>query len=139
MCWYHPRGLAMPVIEVPNSPVRPVPHPGGRAPPMRFKVKRPAYKCNSSVQEVTVEAEYQKYVSGGLSLSKTNILKFWEVRLMLLELGWRNDSHPNRPIRLSSLHYFQLQWTISRYKPHPFLANRFSHQQRRQTLQNETG
>jgi len=36
---------------------------------------------------------------------------------MLLELGWRNDSHPNRPIRLSSLHYFQLQWTISWYKP----------------------
>ena len=130
---YCPRGSAMPVIEVPNSPVFPVSHPGGRAPPMRFKVKCPAYKCNSLVQEVTVEAEYQKYVSGGLSSSKTDILKFWEVRLILLELGWRNNSHPNKPIRLSSLHYFQLQWTISRYKPHLFLANGFSYQQRRQT------
>ena len=133
---YRPQGSAMPVVEVPNSPV---PCPGGRAPPTRFKVKRPTYERNSSAQEVTVEAEYQKYVSGGLSSSKTDILKFWEVRHILLELGRRNDSLPNRPIRPSSLHYFQLPWTTSRYKPRPFLVNGSSRQQRRQTPRNATG
>jgi len=131
MCQYCPWGSAMPIIEVSNFPVYPVPHPGGQASPTQFKVKHPTYEYNSSVQEVTVKAEYQKYVSGGLSSSKTDILKFWKVRLMLLELGWHNNSQPNRPIRPSSLHCFQLQWTISQYKPCMFLANRFSYQQRR--------
>jgi hypothetical protein len=85
---YRRRNSSTPVVEVSNNsnpPVQPVPHPGGRAPPTRFKVERSAYESKSSLQEFTVEAEYRKYASGDLSSNKTDILKFWEVRPMLLD------------------------------------------------------
>jgi hypothetical protein len=82
---YRRQNLSAPVIEVSNSPVHPVPRPGGKAPPTRFKVERSAYESKSSLQEFTVEAEYRKYASGDLSSNQTDILKFWEVRFMLLD------------------------------------------------------
>ena len=75
-----------PVLEVSNSPVHPVPHPGGRAPPTRFKVEHSAYKSKSSLQAFTAKAEYRKYALGDLSSDKVDILKFWEVRLMFLDI-----------------------------------------------------
>ena len=82
---YRRQNSSAPVIEVSNSPVHPVPRPGGKAPPTRFKVARSAYENKSSRQEFTVEAEYRKYASGDLSSDKTDILKFWEVRSILLD------------------------------------------------------
>ena len=83
---YHRQNSSTPVLKVSNSPVHPVPHPGGRAPPTRFKVERSAYESKTLLQEFTVEAEYRKYASGDLSFDKTDILRFWEVRLMFLDI-----------------------------------------------------
>jgi hypothetical protein len=38
------------------------------------------------LQAFTAEAEYWKYASGDLSSDKVDILKFWEVRLMFLDI-----------------------------------------------------
>jgi len=51
---------------------------------MGFKVEHSTYERKSLLQESMVEAEYRKYASGDLSSHKTDILKFWEVRLMFL-------------------------------------------------------
>ena len=134
---YRCQGSFRPVTEVSNSPVHPVPRPGGRAPPTRFKVERPAYKSVSSDQEFTIEAEYRKYVLGDLSSLQTDSLKFWEVRFHVV--GWRNDSHPNRLIRPSSLHYLPSRWIIFRFRPRQYPVSVCFRQQRRQTLRSETG
>lgn len=81
---YRHRGLSMPVTEMSNSPVHPVPCPRDEAPPTRFKVKRSAYERKTSVQEFTVEVEYRKYALDNLS-HNTDTLKYWEVRFMLLD------------------------------------------------------
>ena len=82
---YHCRDPSLPSIEVPKSPARPVQCSGHQAPPTRFQVNFSTYESGPSLQESTVEAEYRKYVSGSLSSYKTDILKFWEVRFMLLD------------------------------------------------------
>jgi len=93
------------LVNVSNSPVNPVPHPGGRAPPppTRYKVKCSAYETKSLLQEFTVEVEYRKYASGKLCSLQTDILKFWEVSEVHV-IVWRNDSHPNRLIKPSTQH-----------------------------------
>jgi hypothetical protein len=60
--------------------------PGARVKPcpMRFKVKCSVYEKEPS-QSFTVEAEYWKYVSGDNSSKETDILRFWEVRLLYFQ------------------------------------------------------
>jgi hypothetical protein len=65
----------------PNPPVKPASVTRSEAPPTRFKVERSVYEKRPS-QTFTVEAEYRKYVAGESS-SETNILQFWEVRLVI--------------------------------------------------------
>src|SRR6266850_4422726 len=81
---YRHQNSSTPIFEVSDSPAPPIPHFGGQAPPTQFKVEHSAPERKSSLQESMVEAEYQKYASGDLSSHKTDILKFWEVRLMFL-------------------------------------------------------
>ncbi len=72
----------LPATEVSNPLVS---RSEGRAPPTRFKVQRSAYANKSSLQEFTVDAEFQKYASGDLTLHQSSILKFWEVRHTFLD------------------------------------------------------
>lgn len=81
---YRRQNPSLRIIDKPKS-THPVPCPGRQAPPTRFQVKQSAYKSKSSLQDSTVDAEYQKYKLGALSSDKSDILKFWEVRLMLLD------------------------------------------------------
>jgi len=49
---------------------------------MRFKVQNSIYEKKASPQVSTVESEFRKYVLGLLSSEETNILQFWEVRIL---------------------------------------------------------
>lgn len=87
MTKYRRQDSSLPAAGIPNAPTSPVPFPEAEAPlpPTRFKVRRPIYRGQSSSQAFTVDEEYKKYTLGNLSSSKTDILKFWEVRLVLLD------------------------------------------------------
>ena len=68
-----------------NSPVKPSPAIRSSRVPTRFKVRSSVYEKPSQV--FTVEAEYRKYVSGILCSDGTDILWFWEVRILYFEGG----------------------------------------------------
>jgi hypothetical protein len=53
--------------------------------PTRFQLKGSVYERDSPPQVFTVDVEYRKYALGELSSSKMDILRFWEVRCMLLD------------------------------------------------------
>lgn len=90
---YRRRNLSLTDIGTPKSPADPVPRPEGQAPPTRFKFERPTYRSQPSHQPSTVEAEYNKYTTHDLSSPATDIVKFWEVRFMLLDGAM---THPDR-------------------------------------------
>ena len=81
---YRRRGISIPAVKASKSRVHPVPDPEDEDPPSRFIIKHSAYARKTSVQEFTVETEYRKYVSGNLT-EDTDILKYWEVRFILLD------------------------------------------------------
>ena len=70
----------LPATQVPDPLIT---HSGGRAPPAQFVLQH-SYTNRHSHQDFTVDAEFHKYVSGDLISHQSNILKFWEVRPMLL-------------------------------------------------------
>jgi hypothetical protein len=47
------------------------------------------------------DAEHRKYVSGDLSSNQTDVLRVWEVRLMLFD-GTMTHTHTDRPTKPSS-------------------------------------
>lgn len=49
----------------------------------RFQVRDSVYKTRSTCDTGSVDAEFQKYVSGSTTSEDTNILQFWEVRRFL--------------------------------------------------------
>jgi len=61
---------------------QPVPVASGQPSSMRFKVQNSIYEKKASPQVSTVESEFRKYVLGLLSSEETNILQFWEVRIL---------------------------------------------------------
>ena len=81
---YHCQGISIPTIKVSKSLVHPVPDPEDEDPPSRFVVKHSTYARKTPVHEYIVKTEYQKYVSGNLT-EETDILKYWEVRFILLD------------------------------------------------------
>lgn len=107
--------------------------------PTRFKVHDSVYKKKTTRHggnASSVEAEYQKYVSGS-TFEETNILQFWEVRH---SYAFGSTTHSLcRLIRWNSRRCFQWRWIISRSRRRPFLVSAYSHQQRTQTPRSETG
>lgn len=81
------RGQNLTVTDAPsNSPVKPSPVIRSSRVPTRFKVQSSVYEKKPS-QAFTVEAEYRKYVSGVTCSERTDILWFWEVRILYFEGG----------------------------------------------------
>ena len=72
----------LPITEV-SDPL--ITRSGGWAPPARFVLQH-SHANKHSLQDFTIDAEFRKYASGDLISHQSNILKFWEVRLMLLSL-----------------------------------------------------
>jgi hypothetical protein len=66
---------------IPNPPDEPAPSTRVKSCPTRFKVECSVYKKRPS-HLFTVEAKYRKYVSADISSEETDILWFWEVRLI---------------------------------------------------------
>jgi hypothetical protein len=71
-------------MAIPNPSDKPTPGARVKLHPMWFKVECSVYKKEPS-QSFTVEAKYQKYVSGDNSSKETDILWFWEVRLLYFQ------------------------------------------------------
>ena len=115
---------------------QPVPVASGQPSSTQFKVQNSIYKKKASPQVSTVESEFRKYVSGPLSSEETNILQFWEVRILWLTSIMTHSQ--NRPIGPNFWHCLWSQWTISQSRQHPYLMSECSHQWRRQTPQNKT-
>jgi hypothetical protein len=61
-------------------PPRPAPVSGLKQVPTQFKVQDSVYSKKSTHNEFSVDAEFQKYISGSISSEETSILRFWEVR-----------------------------------------------------------
>jgi hypothetical protein len=84
---YRSRQSSIAAVETSKPLLEPVPLERGQAPPTRFQVNRPARNSQPSLQEFTVEAEYRIYTAGYPTSPQTNIMKFWEVRSMSLQLA----------------------------------------------------
>jgi hypothetical protein len=86
---YHARAptLATTVSDSLLQPAGPTPTAKSRPPPTRFRVRGSVFEKTRTRQASTVEAEYQKYVSGSTAshwndTSETDILRFWEVSIL---------------------------------------------------------
>src|SRR6266581_2241626 len=125
----------MATMAVPEAPVQPTPVAGAKSCPTRFRIEHSAFEKKSSPQLLGIDAEFYKYTSS-MTSSDTDILLFWEVRLILLN---GTITHLlNRLIRKSFPLYLRLPWTTSLSRQHLCLANVCSHQRRRLTLPNKT-
>ena len=63
-----------------DPPAQPAPVSGAKPAPMRFKVQDSVYNKKSTHDELSVEVEFKRYVSGSTTSEETGILRFWEVR-----------------------------------------------------------
>ena len=66
-----------------DSPLRDDPVSPLKIAPTRFKVQDSVYRKRSTRNTFSVDAEFQKYISGSISSEETNILRFWEVMTFL--------------------------------------------------------
>lgn len=77
-----------PVPEnAPSHPVPPAPVQG--PPPLRFSIPCVILHIEATARASIVEAEFEKYTSS-LSIEGTNILWFWEVSLVIIELCYNS-------------------------------------------------
>lgn len=76
---YRDKKSSMSKVATPDPPPLPAPVSGLKPVPTRFKVQDSVYN-KKSTQEFSVDAEFQKYISGSISSEQTSILRFWEVR-----------------------------------------------------------
>jgi len=122
------------------APVQPAPVTRDKARPTRYEIKPSALKKKSVSRVLGIDAEYCKYTLSDVSVEGTDILSFWEVRLLwVLSVKYTMTPSLNRPIRKSSPLCSRWLWTTSQSRQHPCLPNASSRQRRRLTPPNETG
>jgi hypothetical protein len=63
-----------------DPPTRPAPVSKAKPVRTRFQVQDSVYDKKSTYNELSVEVEFEKYISGSTSSEEMGILRFWEVR-----------------------------------------------------------
>ena len=91
-------------------------------------------RANTNLPEGTVEAEYERYLSGLPSPRDTDILRFWEVSFTFTIRNERSQSRSYRSIGTNFRHYLRSLKTIYRFKRRLFLVNVYFRQRKRLTL-----
>lgn len=91
-------------------------------------------RTNIHLPEGTVEAEYERYISGLPSPRDTDILRFWEVSSTYTIRNERSQSGSYRSIGANFRLYLRSLKTIYRFKRRLFLVNVYSRQRKRLTL-----
>ena len=90
--------------------------------------------ANMHLPEGTVEAEYERYISGLPSPRDTDILRFWEVSFPYTIRSERSQCGWYRSIGANFRHYSRLLKTIYQFKCRLFLASVYSRRRKRLTL-----
>src|SRR6266581_8069099 len=98
----------MATTAVPEAPVQPALVARAKSHPTWFRIEHSTFEKKSLPRSLGIDAEFCKYTSS-ITSSDTDILLFWEVRLILSNGTMTHLL--NRLIRKSFPLYLRLPWT----------------------------